>query len=493
MLELPEKLRKALSDCNTLPSAPAAMLEIMELCNSEDISIAAAAKILSRDPALSAKTLTVANSPLFGTSTRIASVDRAVSLLGINATLSFALSYLLVRDVRIGQKSTFDHEAFWRRSAIAAVSARSIGSLAQNTSSEELFLAGLLQDIGMLALNEAIPGLYRDLTASGRWDHRDIIEVERKATGVDHSVVSAWMLQRWNLPEKLWLAAAGSHDPEITGDREPRFVQAAALASAIAEIWMRQENGEATTAAAHLSERYFKMSPNAFEEMLHAIAKALPDATRSLDIDLGDEERFFQLLDQAREVLLMSTLRMQQEARFLENKSHTDPLTSLNNRAYLDETLPGLFERSQQSGQPLSLVFSDLDHFKRINDTYGHGAGDQVLVSVAGMMQSVLRDNDIVARYGGEEFVCLLPGADEAGAARVAERLRKLVESQAISLEDGRCVNVTISAGCATASERSTFSSFREFLSAADRCLYEAKNAGRNRVVSLGPAGVQSS
>ena len=485
MLELPEKLQKALSNCSTLPSAPGAVFEILELCRESDISIAKVAKILSRDPALTAKTLTVANSPLFGVRAQVTTVDRAVALLGINATLSFALSFVLVRSLRKLQKDRFDHPAFWRRSAIAAVAARTLGTYTSKTQSDELFLAGLLQDIGMLALNESVPNLYRPLTASGKWEHSAIVEAERQAVGTDHAAVSAWLLHRWNLPEEYWRAAAGSHEPESAEGKDKNFVQTAALASSVAEIWMRQQNATAAADAARMSVLLFQTPPKVFEAKLREIALALPEATKNLDIDLGGEEKIFQLFDQARETLVSLTLQIQQQARDLESLSHRDALTSLYNRAYLDEALPSLFDKSVASGQPLSVVFLDLDHFKRVNDTYGHHVGDQVLIAVAHLIQGALRGDDIVARYGGEEFVCLLPDTDEAGAALVAERLRASIAARTVATDDGHNVNVTISAGCATRSARRQFADMNDLLRFADQCLYAAKGAGRNRVATL--------
>lgn len=259
MVELPEKLKKTLSNCSTLPSAPGAVFEILELCRDQDISTTKVAKVLSRDPALSAKTLTVANSPLFGVRTQVTTVDRAVALLGINATLSFALSFVLVRSLRKLHADTFDHQAFWRRSAISAVAARTIGSHTSKTPVDELFLAGLLQDIGMLALNESMPEIYRHLAEGGRWEHAVVVETERQAVGVDHAAVSAWLLHRWNLPEKYWHAAAGSHEPETAEGPDMDLAQTAALASSVAEIWMRQQNASAAAEAARMSARLFNL------------------------------------------------------------------------------------------------------------------------------------------------------------------------------------------------------------------------------------------
>ncbi len=132
----------------------------------------------------------------------------------------------------------------------------------------------------------------------------------------------------------------------------------------------------------------------------------------------------------------------------------------------------------------VSLVIFDLDHFKKVNDTYGHPAGDAVLVTVAERVQKALRTEDVFARYGGEEFVVILRGIDLEGAHKVGERLRAIVDASPIPA-DSLSIPVTLSAGCAALTccpEPSTVA----LIAIADRRLYAAKRAGRNRVVAEG-------
>jgi diguanylate cyclase (GGDEF)-like protein len=157
-----------------------------------------------------------------------------------------------------------------------------------------------------------------------------------------------------------------------------------------------------------------------------------------------------------------------------------DPLTQLFNRRYLDSVVPGLIGSAERRGSALSLALVDLDHFKLVNDRYGHTAGDAVLREIGRVLPMALRPADIVCRYGGEEFCVVLPDADATGAQKVlaslAARLRDLrVEWNAHSLG-----GFTFSAGAAVYGVHGT--TLADLLGAADRTLYEAKDAGRNRV-----------
>ena len=158
----------------------------------------------------------------------------------------------------------------------------------------------------------------------------------------------------------------------------------------------------------------------------------------------------------------------------------TDPLTGCYNRRYLDERLREEVLRSQRSGRPLSVILTDIDHFKRINDSLGHAAGDRVLVGLAEILASEMRAQiDWVARFGGEEFVVLLPDTALDAAGRVAERLRLAVESTPFS-HDGREISITASFGVAAMGENDNAEGL---LKRADANLYRAKAAGRNTVV----------
>jgi len=173
---------------------------------------------------------------------------------------------------------------------------------------------------------------------------------------------------------------------------------------------------------------------------------------------------------------------LQRERSELQTIAWTDALTGVPNRHVLDQALRGLGRRNPRSGQTVSVLMIDIDHFKQLNDRCGHPAGDQVLREVASVLQQALaRPGDLLARYGGEEFIVLLHDADAAGARVVAERLRAAVESRGLEHRDSPHGVVTVSIGTASAVLHGPDGP-GALVAAADRSLYEAKCAGRNRV-----------
>lgn len=169
----------------------------------------------------------------------------------------------------------------------------------------------------------------------------------------------------------------------------------------------------------------------------------------------------------------------------LEAENITDPLTKVYNRRYLDRRLDEEVARSKRYALSLSVLMLDIDHFKRVNDTYGHQAGDVTLSSVSSLLKSSLRDLDVVARYGGEEFLIICTNTNIHGAALVAERTRKLIESHSIEITDGsdvkQTIRITISIGVAELN--ASINNKENLVKAADQALYQAKENGRNRIV----------
>ncbi len=162
-----------------------------------------------------------------------------------------------------------------------------------------------------------------------------------------------------------------------------------------------------------------------------------------------------------------------------------DPLTQAYNKRYFFDRLDSELRFSLRHSSPLTLLLLDLDKFKNINDTFGHQAGDKALVMFASHVRSTIRNEDVFARYGGEEFVIITRGIDRPGAHQFAERLREEI-SKLVVEHDGKTFSFTTSMGVATIPEN-TVASADAMVEIADRALYEAKEAGRNRVVFAKP------
>ena len=175
---------------------------------------------------------------------------------------------------------------------------------------------------------------------------------------------------------------------------------------------------------------------------------------------------------------IATTMAMDIDNARLRRLSVTDPLTEAYNREFLQQRLPRVVEHAERRGEPLAVAMIDIDHFKEVNDRFGHGVGDRVLAEVAARLRAAIRAGDLLVRYGGEEFLVLLPGSDAIQAAEIAERMRLKIEADPVQT-DSAAVEVRISIGVA---ERRRGDPGSQLIRRADTALYAAKGRGRNRV-----------
>ncbi len=227
------------------------------------------------------------------------------------------------------------------------------------------------------------------------------------------------------------------------------------------------------------------------QSLFHFEEKAIADAERLLSTEECKKtvpanhyqdllKRYRKLFRQVISLVKMSD-RMQQDLNLLTEELHqlatTDGLTGLTNRREFMDIARREFSRAKRHESDLSLILMDIDHFKQVNDTYGHDVGDEVLKVLAKSGAGVIRDHDIFCRFGGEEFTVLLPGTDLKGAIAMAERLRVLLAQTSVPFEGG-AVQFTISAGISTVNPG--MNTIETLIKQADLSLYEAKSRGRN-------------
>jgi diguanylate cyclase (GGDEF)-like protein len=205
-----------------------------------------------------------------------------------------------------------------------------------------------------------------------------------------------------------------------------------------------------------------------------------PLHVQSIVRDITERKQAEDALQKANEQLRVDMEKIEQLKEELREQAIHDPLTNLYNRRYLNETLPRELARVERDNNSLSVVISDIDHFKMINDTYGHPVGDKFLVNIASLMKKNARGSDIVCRYGGEEFLLVMPNTSLDAAAKRAEEIRQKC-AEVIIQHEGKDLRITMSFGVATHPNHGKEA--EEIIIKADAALYRAKAQGRNCTV----------
>jgi diguanylate cyclase len=233
--------------------------------------------------------------------------------------------------------------------------------------------------------------------------------------------------------------------------------------------------GSATTYSESLADANEKLKGASDGDSLRAVIERLVQGTKEMQASNRKLESRLSASKQEIE-------QLQQNLEAVRTESFTDPLTTLSNRKYFDQALAKAIAVAQEKNEPLSLLMTDIDHFKKFNDTYGHLTGDQVLRLVAISVKQNVKGHDVASRYGGEEFVIALPNATLQSAITVADRIRRAVMTkELVKRSTGENLGrVTISIGAAVLRPEDTAQSLIE---RADNCLYVAKRNGRNQVI----------
>lgn len=476
------------------PSPSKVAAEVIALARDPDIEIAKVAHAMSRDPAMTAKLLRIANSAFYAQRRPSQNIRQALVIIGLNAALTLALSFSLVSTLRACKPNGIDYKLFWRRTLLAATASRAFGELVCKGQDEDIFLAGLLQDVAILAIDRSVGDFYANLAKGA--SHTAICEYERGLlNGKDHGHYSAMLLKTWNMPEKLHQAVELSHSKaEIPGDSdENRFACCLALGSDLAEAALSSDRAAMLAKIAAKSNKLLGLRDEQFTAVVTRVLKLIPEAEELYEtsiLEAGDAES---MLAQARELMTVRNLHALREVHALqdtaavllnrteqlEDASRRDPLTDTLNRVWLDRMLEREHTQAVMFSRSLSVAFVDIDHFKKVNERHGHENGNLVLKASAHAVQGSIRGSDMVGRYGGDKFLILLPGTDTQMAHSVCERIQKAIRDLTIPLNDG-VVKPTATFGVATYTPEHRFTNSTELTEAADHALYAAKLRGRN-------------
>jgi len=499
-IEIPDALKDSILQCPSLPSLPAVVLQVIAASQDPDIGLSEVSDIIRSDPALSAKLLKVANSPLYSIRRTIHNLREALTLLGLNASLTIGLSFSLIKSLKNNPEQPFVHENFWKRAILSAIIAKRMGAQLGLGNLEDIFLTSLLQDIGILILQCSLPDLYADTT--GQYmshDQKSLTEHENLNT--NHSIVGAWMLQHWRFPKKLYMAVLNSHSLDTyhsQANKEQLFQQCISFSGHLADIWIDEDNELLLSDNMAMSKAILGLNDAQYSEFIADISNILPEVSSLFNIKLTDNASRDRLLDQTRELILQRNLQvikqsehdrrqieaMQVQNQDLKEQSRLDTLTGIYNRKHFEHLLDEEFENANLNRWPLSLAFIDLDNFKEVNDIHGHLAGDQVLKEISHFFAENIRLTDTLARYGGDEFILILPGSTQEAAEGMLLRLIKDLRAHHSSQIDGAIIKLSVSIGLASHMDAHKFDSTDAFLKAADTALYKVKASGRDDLAS---------
>lgn len=287
-----------------LPRPPSVAIQLLELTH-KGADLKKPAELISRDPTLAAEILTIVNSPWFGLKREVTSITQAVVLLGADTVCSLASAFSVRNTLSDLDQNGFDYASYWRRSVLAATAARVLANRARMENREEVFLAALLQDIGMLVLAKAFPEVYPELLEEAQGDHGYLQELECERLGTDHVQMGFHLQETWGLPEVFPWAVKGSHDPtQVQVDEQNlRILKCITLSGPIADIWEDPDTKEACLRAFHAARNISHLDADQLHSILVAIVRDFCEASQMFKVSGGASDNIHLVLAKAGEEL----------------------------------------------------------------------------------------------------------------------------------------------------------------------------------------------
>jgi len=486
-----------------LPVLSGSIANILSLTEGTESNVSQIAEVIKRDVSLSAAILRITNSSAFGLLRKVTTIDQAVMLLGFKSIRNIALGVGVFNLFPPNEKDFLSK--VWQRSLVTGLAARELCNLTGNKKKEEAFTIGLLHDIGLIAFfgydKKKASDLFDKSENNGRMDLDD----EKTYMGLDHIEAGKLLAERWRLPEEIIIAMMHHHKEYSDHGNNGNLSQIIYLGSLVGDIFYLGGKTESIKRFTEGCQRLLGVSAEDVDYLLQNIHPQLMEVAAYFDIAVGSGNTYEDILSKVNEEVINITIaneaikhhltqafdrerslsaKLEEANRNLKILASKDPLTGLYNRQFLNELLEKEWMRSERHGYPLSIIMADIDDFKKVNDNYGHQAGDAALKQIAEILSKCLRKDDCLARYGGEEFLFVLPQTALKEACLAAERFRVAVQRLIISFNQRGKLSLSISCGVSTAYPEKKHDNIDALIQRADQALYETKNSGKNKVIS---------
>ena len=499
-----QQLVDRIRQCQDLPSLPAIAIQVLDMAQRADVGIAEIAQVVSRDPALSGKILRTVNSSFYARSQQIGTVSHAVTILGLQSVKTLVLGFSLVSNLSAKKDKGFKHLAYWKRSVHAATAARVLGAKLDVIQQEELFVAALLGDIGMLVLDRALGDEYGALCAA-HGSHPALVAAELAAYQMTHAEVGGMLAAEWKLPPVLQIPIRHHHDVEPVSDATVRkLTELVNVAGRCADVYVDADAGPAIADVRRLLAGH-QVPAAECDVLLAEIGRKTREVASLFEININSPEDYEVILKRANETLVEMALRTQRQETAPPRTAEPAPAAAEPRGQALQSPTAGaggpaaapapggqpgpgpvdaafhkLFDDALAGARPLSVLLLEVDGLGAIVATRGAAAGNGVLAALGRLLAASARGGATAARYG-DKFMLALPGATAAQAAAAADGVRRAVSSRPINCGGG-ALRATVSVGVAALEPPSPFRGPAHLVKAAEMALHAARAAGHNRV-----------
>lgn len=497
-------IKRQIEISESVANLPTIALKILEIVNDPDSSIQNLSDIIITSPALTTRLLKVVNTSFYSFEKEITNITQAIAIMGLNSVANIVLSVSIIDSIKEANQNR-DLNLYWEKSFFTAMAAKLLAKKSHCKHVEEAFISGLLSNISYIFILQHFPEQFNRLMITGIKE-MDRMSLEWEFFGMTHAEISNLILNRSQIPPILSIPVEFHHTKKATlSAKDQNLLKLCKIAYCASQITIlfyddpsillnlktdiyellniphkefEHLTRDVSVKVKEISE-FFGFDSLSFPTYFEILERANIELTK---INLNYEELFKELKKEKENTERLAS-KLEETNRKLLEIALKDPLTGAYNRRYLDEVLERKMSEARRFNSNLVIILCDIDHFKLINDTYGHNNGDIVLKKLVMLMKLTIRSTDVLARTGGEEFVIMCQATNIDDGVIIAEKLRQKIESTPMKLNENQHIKVTMSFGVATYDK--SIHDRESFVKIADDRLYKAKETGRNKVVFI--------
>lgn len=417
--------------CPNLPSLPAVALQVIELTSDVNVSLKELSRTIQNDQGLSAKILKTVNSSFYGLRQRCGTIDKALVMLGLSPVKSLALGFSLVSSIDDpADPGHFDYIAYWRRGLYTGIAGKIVADRAGFDFSDEVFLGGLLQDVGMVAMYRALGDRYIEVLAAAGREHRKLVKFELQLLDLQHPDVGAMLVQRWKLPEELSMPVKYHERPSASPASCADHVRCVGLGNFVHDVLT---NEDTTTPLRSLYEKamaWYKLDSTAVDEIVEQSSEAAREMASVFKLDIGPYTDANAVLAKAAEKSVELVKETPGESNVMSHAqkgsvlsgSDSDPLTGSVGPSGFETAIREGFRFAAENDDELAIVQVVIDSYDTLETEHGEGADIEAAMGIAGLLKRIFEGHGgVVCRAAPNTFAVVLSGMGRLTATSLAE------------------------------------------------------------------------
>ncbi|HZW11288.1 MAG TPA: HDOD domain-containing protein [Phycisphaerales bacterium] len=486
-----QTIEKILS-CSTLPTLPAVAVQIIEMTSDPDASLKDLARVIQNDQGLAAKIIKTVNSSFYGLRRPCASIDKALVLLGLSPVKSLALGFSLVQSVSEGRAGSFDYRSYWRRGLLTAVASRLLAVRVGLDFGDEVFLGGLLQDIGMVAMHRALGAEYDAVLGAAGGKHRELVRQELAMLDLQHPDIGAMLAQRWRMPQELFLPVRFHERPSAAPAACVDHVRCVGLGNLVHDVLSEAEPGPALRQLYERGGSWYGLESGEVDEIIRCAGEGAKEISGLFKLDIGGYADADAVLAEAGRRAIALVRLAPGESSVLSSASDCsalagsdfDPLTGAVGPRGFESAIREGFRSAVEHGEPLALVEAVIDRYAGLVGEHGEGSDIEAVMGVTALLKRTFEgQGGVVCRIGPERFVVVLPSTGRLAARVLAEAFLDDLDRVSptwTSPSESSPMRVTTTLGVAALDEdtRGVFTEARTLVLACARAMQAGVAAG---------------